>query len=260
MTTASQPTQNRGDADVAAVAELFADPARARIIAALADGRALPASVLAAEAGIAPSSASSHLSRLTRGGLLTVETSGRHRYYRMSGERVASVYEVLASLAPAQPVRSLRQGTRAEALRRARTCYDHLAGRLGVDLTLALVEHRALERTDGRPGVDRSDGDRLSAPLGSAPYRIGPAAVPVLTGLGVDPGVLDGSGGGRRRPLLRFCVDWSEQRHHLAGALGTAVLTSLVDQGWIERRPRRREVTVTARGAAGLRDRLSLTS
>ncbi|HZY77622.1 MAG TPA: winged helix-turn-helix domain-containing protein, partial [Jatrophihabitantaceae bacterium] len=166
----------RAPADIAPVAALFADPSRARIVSALVDRRALPASVLAAEAGVSASTASEHLGRLVEGGVLRVERSGRHRYYRLAGPDVAAAVESLAAIAPQPPVRSLRESTRAAALRRARTCYDHLAGRLGVAVTAALVEADALRRTDGGTGVQRASGDRLSAPVRTHPYRLGPRA------------------------------------------------------------------------------------
>jgi DNA-binding transcriptional ArsR family regulator len=129
-----------GEVDVAAVAGLIGEPARAKVLVALADGRALAASTLAAEASVAASTISEHLARLVDGGLVAVEPSGRHRYYRLASPGVADVLEALARLAPAAPVRSLRQATRARAIRSARICYDHLAGRLGVALCDALVE------------------------------------------------------------------------------------------------------------------------
>ena len=123
-----------GDADIAKIGALVGDPARARILLALGDGRALPASVLADEAGVAASTASAHLGKLVDGGLLTVESQGRHRYFALAGESVGELIEALARLAPPATVRSLRQGTKAQAVRAARTCYDHLAGGLGADL------------------------------------------------------------------------------------------------------------------------------
>jgi len=120
-----------GDTDLSRVAALMAEPSRARILLALNDGRALPAGVLANEAGVAPSTTSQHLANLVTGGLLRVEQYGRHRYFRVAAPAVAHAIEALGQLAPAAPIRSLREGTRAEALRRARACYDHLAGRLG---------------------------------------------------------------------------------------------------------------------------------
>ena len=127
-----RPSAARGDADIAALASLLADPARCKVLLALDDGRALPASVLADEAGISRPTASSHLGKLTDAGLLSVETHGRNRYYRLAGPEVGELLEQLGRLAPSRPVQSLREGTRAARLRSARTCYDHFAGRLGV--------------------------------------------------------------------------------------------------------------------------------
>ncbi len=142
-----------GDADLSVIGAALAEPARARIVLALGDGRALPASVLAAEAGVAPSTASAHLGRLVGAGLLDVVPQGRHRYYRLAGPEVGALLEALARVAPAGPVRSLRQGTRAEALRRARTCYDHLAGRLGVALLRSLLDRSVLVTPAGERGL-----------------------------------------------------------------------------------------------------------
>src|SRR3954463_8783026 len=121
-----------GDADIAVPAALLGERGRARIMMALADGRALPASVLASEAGVAASTASEHLAKLLDAGLLAVEHHGRHRYFRIGDARVLPAGEARAQLARAPPVRWLKEGPRAEALRSARVCYDHMAGRLGV--------------------------------------------------------------------------------------------------------------------------------
>ena len=243
-----------GFADIAAVGSLFADATRARVVMSLTDGRALPASVLAAEAGVAASTASEHLARLVDGGLLTVERSGRHRYYRLANAQVAAAIEAMAALAPTRPVRSLRESTRAAALRRARSCYDHLAGQLGVAITEALLQHQALTRTDGITGTERAQGDRLAAPIRTHYYELGPAAEPIFAELGVDTTSLHHL----RRPLLRFCVDWSEQRHHLAGALGAALLTSMENEGWVTRHKSRRSIDLTAPGARALHQVLDL--
>jgi DNA-binding transcriptional ArsR family regulator len=241
----------RSAADIAPVAALFADRTRARIVSTLADGRALPASVIAQESGVSASTASEHLGRLVSGGVLAVEQSGRHRYYRLAGPEVGAALEALAVIAPQPPVRSLRESTRAAAMRRARTCYDHLAGRVGVAVTEALIDRSALVRTDGLAGARRGRRDRLSAPVAAHPYELGPRAEPVFAGLGVDLArLLDRPRSAR--PLLRFCVDWSEQRHHLAGALGAAVLTAFEDVGWLRRRPSGRAVDVSADGVRGL--------
>jgi DNA-binding transcriptional ArsR family regulator len=246
-----------GEPDVASVAALFADPTRARILMALVDGRSLPATVLAAEAGVTPQAASTQLARLQAAGMLAAERSGRHRYYRLASAHVATVLETLAQLAPVQPIRSLRQSTRAAALRNARTCYDHLAGRLGVQITQALVGHGALTATDGIPDTRRRSGDRLSSQLRDHPYTLGPAAVQVFTSLGVPEERL-ADGHASRRPLLRFCLDWSEQRHHLAGSLGADLLAAFTAAGWITRAPRQRAVQLTPAGRQALSARLDL--
>jgi DNA-binding transcriptional ArsR family regulator len=249
------PAEIRGDTDIAKVAALFAEPARARVLLALTDGRALPATVLAAEAGLSPSATSAHLGRLRAAGLIEVERSGRHRYHRLAGEHVATVIEALASIAPAQPVRSLKQGSRAAALLQARTCYDHLAGRLGVRVTSALLDRGALVATDGTPDNRRRPDDPLSSRLRNHPYQLGPTAGDTFSSLGVDIDALHNTSG---RPLLRFCVDWSEQRHHLSGRLGAALLTALFDAGWLVRMPARRAVKLTDLGARELGHRLGL--
>jgi hypothetical protein len=163
---------------------------------------------------------------------------------------VGELVESIARLAPAAPVRSLRQGTRAEAVRTARTCYDHLAGRLGTELMGALLRDGVLVGGDG--AFHPELGDHLSQPGRDVPYELADAGP--LRALGVDPAAIRG-----RRPLVRYCVDWSEQRHHLAGALGAALADRLFELGWIQRAPRSRAVRVTPDGVDGLRDALGLT-
>ncbi|MDA8072884.1 MAG: helix-turn-helix transcriptional regulator [Actinomycetota bacterium] len=236
-----------GDVDVAGVAALVGEPARARVLVALAGGRALAASTLAAEAGVAASTVSGHLARLVDGGLLCVEVSGRHRYYRLSRPEVAHVLEALAALAPARPVRSFSQATHGIAIRRARTCYDHLAGSLGVALFDALVAEGLLLAEPGDGGADPVLGAGRALQLTLT--NLGRERLGTL-GVALDPAT--------RRPQLAYCVDWSEQRPHLAGHLGAALLARLVDLGWVVRRPRR-VVTLTDAGRAGLADRLGVT-
>src|ERR1700749_1965500 len=161
-----------GDADIASIGALVADPGRARILLALGDGRALPASVLADEAGVAPSTASAHLSRLVKGGMLKVERHGRHRYFRLSGPEVGELIEALARISPPAPVRSLKQGSKAHAVRFARTCYDHLAGMLGTNLMEALLERDLLVGGDGVFDPDAAREDRLSSPGFDLDYRL----------------------------------------------------------------------------------------
>jgi DNA-binding transcriptional ArsR family regulator len=255
---ASSTAQGAGDPDIAAVGMLVADPARVRVLLALVDGRALPASLLAAEAGLSAPATSAHLAKLRSGGMVEVERSGRHRYYRLTGPKVAAVLEALATIAPQQPVRSLRQHTRAAALRAARSCYDHLAGRLGVTVTAALLERGVFTTTDGVPTTRRRPADRLAAALPTHPYELGPAARSVLADLGVDlPALL--AAPRSARPLLRFCTDWTEQRHHLAGRLGAVLLTTFCGTGWLVRRPGYRAIRLTEPGATALRQHLGLT-
>jgi DNA-binding transcriptional ArsR family regulator len=220
-----------GDADLAAVGTLIAEPARARMLTALGDGRSLPASALAAEAGVAPSTASGHLARLVDGGLLAAESRGRRRYFRLHGPEVAEALEALARVAPREPVRSLGQATRIEALRGARTCYDHLAGRLGTALMDALLEQGAV-----------------------ADERVTDRGVETLARLGVNLESMPG-----RRPLFRSCLDWSERRPHAAGKLGAALAARCFELGWVERLDGTRAVRVTPAGEAGFAAAFSLS-
>jgi DNA-binding transcriptional ArsR family regulator len=215
----------KGDADVAAAAALLAEPARAALVLAVMKEGALPASELAARAGIAPSTASEHFARLVDGGFLAKRKSGRHRYYELADSLVGEAVEALSRVAPTLPVRSLREATQSELIRQARTCYDHLAGRLGVALARALEHQRVLVRDDGA-------------------YALGPEAKPRLAALGIELEAL----AQQRRPLVRGCLDWSERDLHLAGALGAAIKARLFELGWIERRGRNRSVAVTTTG------------
>jgi len=224
-----------GDADVAAAAALLAEPARAALVLSVLDGGALPASELAAGAGVAPSTASGHLRRLVDGGVLVATQRGRHRYYELAETAVAEAVEALSRIAPQRPVRSLREATRGELIREARTCYDHLAGRLGVALARALERNGVVARRNGT-------------------YELGPEAEPRLSELGLD---LAGLARGRR-PLVRGCLDWSERELHVAGALGAALAARLFELGWIERRDANRSVAVTDAGRELLGRRLGV--
>jgi DNA-binding transcriptional ArsR family regulator len=236
-----------GDADIARVGALVADPARARVLMALGDGRALPATVLADEAGVAASTTSAHLGKLVKGGLLSVERHGRHRYFRIAGPEVADLLEALARVSPPAPVRSLRQGTRAQAVRFARTCYDHLAGVLGTELMAAMLERELLTGGDGTFDPEAASDDRLAAPGFDFDDRLTPRGVEHLTTFGIDFDALP-----RRRPLIRYCVDWSQQRHHLAGSLGAALSDRMFELGWLRRARRSRAVQITDDGTDGL--------
>ena len=215
----------RSEPDLAAAATLLAEPARAELVlAALADGP-LGASELAARAGVSRSTASGHLRRLVEGGFLVVAAHGRSRRYELAGPAVAEAVEALSRVAPPRPSRSLREAHRNERIREARTCYDHLAGRIGVAFA------RALEQ---RHVVERSNGD----------YALGRRAAAELAGLGIELEPLTRL----RRPLVRGCLDWSERELHLAGALGAALTARLFELGCIVRRDATRSVALTDTG------------
>ncbi|GLY13697.1 winged helix-turn-helix domain-containing protein [Kineosporia rhizophila] len=201
------------DVNVAAAARLLADASRAAMLTLLLDGRAHPAGALAEAAGIGRPAASAHLKQLVAAGYLEVVQQGRHRYYRISRPEVATAVESLAAIAPGRPVRSLRQSTAARRLAEARTCYDHLAGRAGVALRDALLEHQLL---DGLSVTSRGEM--------------------ALAAMEIDVSAL----GRQRRPLLKDCLDWTERRPHLAGALAAALLSAFTDRGWLNCRPGRR--------------------
>ncbi len=200
---------------------------------ALLEKHALPAGELAYRAGISPQTASSHLAKLIAGGLLVLTIQGRHRYYALASADVAHALEVLATLAPPVPIRTLRESIVVEHLRFARTCYDHLAGKLGVELTQALVDAHILSVCDQNYGVT-DDGSLF------------------LTNFGLDLERLQL----QRRAFALQCLDWSERRHHLAGALGAALMTQLFERGWIQRVPASRAVRVTESGREGLQKEL----
>jgi len=212
----SMTGQTRG-VDLAAAGALFGDPARAAMLTALADGRALPAGELARQAGVSPATATAHLRRLVEGGLVRVRVQGRHRYHELAGPHVATVLEALAQVAPEVPLRTLRQHRDATVMAEARTCYDHLAGRRGVELRDRLLATRALHSTDDRDHALTAHGERL------------------IVALGIDLDQLRPS----RRIFARSCLDWTQRRPHLAGALPAAITSTFLTRGWLECGPRR---------------------
>ncbi len=214
---------------LAGVAHLMGDPARANMLHALMDGRALTAKELAYVAGVAPQTASGHLAKLLQGGLIVVAAQGRRRYHRLAGSEVAAALEGLMALAAAPGARR-RPPTRVGAeLSAGRTCYDHLAGRLGVAIHDALVA-----------------GGHLR--VGEDGYGLTGAGETVFAALGVDA-VAAAKG---RRALLRPCLDWSERRPHLAGSLAAALACRCFETGWVSRRKDSRAVILTGSGAAAL--------
>ena len=211
--------------NIAGIAALIGDPARANILTALIDGRALTVSELAHAAGVGLSTASGHLAKLAQAGLIVGEKQGRHRYFRLSGPDVAHALEALMGLAERTGARRVRTGPREPALRRARACYDHLAGETAVSMFDALVAHGALTASD-EPELTAS---------GESTFRA----------LGLDLEALRRSS----RPLCRRCLDWSERRAHLGGALGAAILERLLSSG-VARRGEGRQIVLTPDGAA----------
>ncbi|MGJ4996891.1 ArsR/SmtB family transcription factor [Bradyrhizobium sp. HKCCYLR20261] len=195
------------------VAALVGDPARANMLTALLSGRALTATELAQEAGVTPQTASSHLAKLEGGGLVEPEKQGRHRYYRLADPDVADVLEKLAGLAARAGHMRVRTGPKEPELRRARICYDHLAGDLGVQMLDSMVRQRLVRRRK-QEIVLTEDGEQFLA----RHLRISPEML-------AHP----------RRPVCKACLDWSARRHHLAGTLGAALMKRFTELKWAAR-------------------------
>lgn len=220
---------------IAEIAALLGDPARANMLLALMGGRALTAGELARHAGVSAPTTSGHLAKLAGARLVTPTRQGRHRYYRLASREIAEVVHALMVAAGAGPARHRPAGPRDAALRLARTCYDHLAGRLALALADALQD-RALV-------VQDEDGARIT-----------PAGRVFLEGFGLD---LD-AGASSRRPLCRTCLDWSERRPHLAGRLGAGLLHRLRELDWVADLPDTRALRLTRSGEIGLVERFGL--
>lgn len=216
--------------DLARIATLVGDPARASMLDALMNGGALTASELALEAGVTLPTASSHLAKLTEGGLTKVASQGRHRYYALSGAQVAAMLESIAGVAAAVGPKRVRPGPRDGALRQARVCYDHLAGDHGVAMLDGFV---------ARGLIDGDDAGLAVTAKGDAFFRA----------LGVDMDRLARS----RRPVCRACLDWSVRRTHLAGGLGAALYELMLERRWARRDPQSRAVIFSPSGANAFR-------
>ncbi|WP_417267109.1 ArsR/SmtB family transcription factor [Celeribacter baekdonensis] len=210
--------------DISHLAALIGDPARANMLTALMSGQALTARELAIEAGITPQTASSHLKKLQAGQLITQRKQGRHRYFALAGPEVSAVLESLMGLASGTGQRRSRVGPKDAALRHARVCYNHLAGQRGVQMYDSLLHQKMLVLTPNGMSVS-------------------PAGEAFLTGFGVDLVAISTA-----RPLCRDCLDWSERRSHLGGALGRAVLAQLEIKGWARRSKDSRAVSLTSEG------------
>ncbi|MEU3789720.1 winged helix-turn-helix domain-containing protein [Streptomyces fructofermentans] len=229
------PRTHPGAAALAALAGLLADETRAGFLLALLDGRAWTAGELARHAGVAASTTSEHLGKLVAGGLLAEERQGRHRYVRLADARAAQLVEDLAAQAPptaAPRPRTLGEAGAGSAMARGRTCYDHLAGRLGIAVTDALTGLGLLRQDTGFALTD--DGLRWFDGLGVPLVRTG------------------------RRPLARACLDWTERRPHLAGVAGAALCRHALEAGWCVRIGSERALKVTDRGGRALSELLGI--
>ncbi|MDF2190412.1 helix-turn-helix transcriptional regulator [Paraflavitalea sp. CAU 1676] len=211
------------------IASLIGEPARARILWSLLDGRAYTAGELALTANLSPQSASNHLSRMIDAGLLKVEKQGKHRYYRYAKDKVAYAVEALSNLMPSPmkegPAPVLNNGD----IRFARTCYDHLAGKVAVKITHGLLVQKII-----RPEEDE--------------YRLTTRGVQWFEDLGIGIAGLQQ----QKRHFAKPCLDWTERKHHLAGALGAALLDHMLNQNWLRRKPQERTVIMTGKGEKAL--------
>lgn len=217
--------------DIARVAALLGDPARANMLTALMGGKALTATELAQEAGVTPQTASSHLAKLEAGQIVIPRKQGRHRYFTLSGPDIVEALEVMMGIANRVGHNRVRTGPKDPELRRARVCYDHLAGDMGVALFDGLSK-RKLIKTDLN-GVALTD-----------------AGVDFANGFGIDLAALRQN----RRPLCRECLDWSARQSHLAGSFGAALLDRFYDLGWARRMTESRIVQFSPKGEKAFRE------
>lgn len=227
-------------ARIAEIAALLGDPSRANMLLALMGGPALTAGELARQAGVSAPTTSGHLAKLAAAGVVAARAQGRHRYYRLASREIAEVLHALMLAATLGPPRHRPPGPRDGALRLARSCYDHLAGRLAVALLAALEAQGHVRLSNEGEAVEPT-------PQGRA----------FLADFGLDldaPGRTSGADCRQtpRRPLCRTCLDWSERRPHLAGRLGAGLLERLLALGWLARVPGSRALTLTRTGEAGL--------
>ncbi len=219
-----------GDLDIAVVASLVGDPARANMLCALLDGRALTATELASAAHVSPQTTSGHLAKLVDANLVHVTQQGRHRYHRLASPQVGQMLEAIMAVAVTGKPRYRPRSPVDDAMRRARTCYDHLAGQIGVAVADALQhEHRVVLGEDGGEVTD--------------------AGRDFFQQFGVDFSRYKG-----RRVFCRACVDWTERRPHIAGIVGAALTARCFDLGWVKRTPQARTLRITAAGEKGLRE------
>lgn len=217
------------------ITALIGDPSRLTMLLSLLGGKALPAGELARSARISPQTASTHLAKMIKGGLLVQESFGRHKYFRLATTEVATALESLLTISPSKPIRSLRESNQVQALQLARTCYDHLAGKLGVNLTDKLLKDGFLEQ---------SDKDFLLTEAGKTKFK--------TFGIDVEKERKN------HRCFARQCLDWSERRYHLAGSLGASLTQRMFELKWIEYLSDGRAIRVTTVGEKGLFDEFGL--
>lgn len=217
--------------NMAEIAALLGETSRATILASMMDGRFHTASELAYMAAIKPQTASFHLAKLVEGKLIKVEKQGRHRYFQLAGEDIAQFLESFLAISPPPEVRSLKQSSQIKLLQDARTCYDHLAGKLGVQLTESMLKAGYL-KLEGKQFVLTDEGTLF------------------FTTFGIDLTALKR----KRRSFSHACLDWSERRYHLAGALGCELLNKFFNLGWLLRVPSIRAIKVTEKGKLGFKE------
>lgn len=218
-----------GEMDIAGVAALVAEPARGWMLLALSDGRAVSAGRLAEEGGVTPATASSHLKKLTAGGLLVVEQVGRQRFYRLSGPRVAALLEMLEVLAAPAPIHSFNQASRARAVRQARVCYDHIGGALGVAMMRSMLERGHITGAGWGPAPEEPE------------YALTDSGLEFLHRLGVDVP--------EQRRHVDYCLDWGSE-HHMSGIAGRMLCDAALRIGWFERTDGSRALRWTESGRA----------
>jgi DNA-binding transcriptional ArsR family regulator len=220
---------------IASIGAMLAVPARANMLVALFDGRALTATELAYAGGVTPQTTSSHLAKLVDSGLLRAEVHGRHRYYRLAGPEIASALEPLTLIVANRPVPERGRSVELKELRNARMCYDHFAGKLGVEIASSMLERRLIKSTD-RNFVLTKKGEEF------------------CRSLGIDAASLKTE----RRKFAPECLDWSERRLHIGGALGAAISASLIERQWIVRSRAKRRVFVSDAGRKSLKALLGI--
>lgn len=221
--------------DISKIASLLSDHTRSLILLGLMDGALHPSSEMASIAKVTPQTASFHLHKMLEADLVSVEKHGRHRYYKLKNSEVAKVIEQLLNIAPSTSVTSLKESREKSAIQYARTCYDHLAGYVGVQITNSLVEKGILVKKDMN-------------------FEVTTEGSCFLQEFGIDEQELHH----KRRTFARCCLDWTERQHHIAGALGNALLEKMLELEWFLRMPQTRAVKVTPKGRVELTKRFSI--